>query len=196
MFSSIFTAANTTVHRSVTQECCINAVSTINAHNSHNNYQMAYQHPINAHLPFKCQRINLSWSFDNVTISPENCWNVEAVLAVWVGHCTGQVLSRLSLSPCNSFLLHLHFPGEKVTYIWPKQETGLVVVIGMQVIPNHWLSLQNLWTIRSRRSCISYLWFHFRQATFGWNIWTVVIRPWLSYYLNAKGQNTNDHNTS
>ena len=32
-----------------------------------------------------------------------------------------------------------------MTYVWPKQETGLVIVIGMKVIPYQRLPLQYLW---------------------------------------------------
>ena len=178
-----------------TPQCHSRCYNSINAHNSHNNYQIAYQHP---HSKTKDPSFVKFRQCHYFTWELLECWGCTRSLG-WSLHLPG----TFSVQPLAlqfffilKYFLELKCLDDRVTYIWPKQETGLVVVIGMQVIPNHWLSLQNLWTIRSRRSCISYLWFHFRQATFGWNIWTVVIRPWLSYHLNAKGQNTNDHNTS
>ena len=86
----------------------------------------------------------------------------------------------------------------KVTYIRPKQETGLVVVIGMQVIPYQRLALQNL---RQDHVTELHILFTARQLSDGiYELLQVRVlsffKPRLSHYPNANGQNTNYHNIS
>ena len=107
----------------------------------------------------------------NVIISPQNCWNVEAVLAVWVGHCTCQVLPRFRLAPC--IFVYTRFPKLK----FPGESDLYTAQAGDGIGRSHWHAGYPISKAVSSkpkiRSCDRVAHIIYGQATFGWNIWTL-----------------------